>query len=108
MCALRNLNGFHFGKRELKVSFADDDKQGSNLKEKDMEGRDTGEVISSRLTENLSVIDNLRLKGGKGGQHGPSRESLLNTLKYKPISASDCQRFKLNTVEETLDSLTEQ
>lgn len=53
MCALRNLNGFNFGKRELKVSFAADDKQGSNLKEEHMEGKDVAEVVGLRGTEDI-------------------------------------------------------
>ena len=44
--AIRNLNGFQIGKRELKVHFASDDKQGHNLMEEHIRCRDPAEIKS--------------------------------------------------------------
>lgn len=48
MSAIRNLNGFQIGKRELKVSFASDNKQGDNLMEDHIRCRDPAEIKSWR------------------------------------------------------------
>ena len=81
MCALRNLNGFPFGKRDLKVSYATDDKHGSNLKEEHMMGRDGGDVIPRRAIEKIGSEG----VGVKDSLHGPSRESILASMKHKGV-----------------------
>ena len=58
MSAIWNLNGFQIGKRELKVSFASDNKQGDNLMEDHIRCRDSAEIKSwkSMLTTDQMII----------------------------------------------------
>ena len=44
--ALRNLNKSEINGRVLKVDFASDNKNGTNLKEEDVKYRDKGEVVN--------------------------------------------------------------
>ncbi len=43
--ALRNLNKFELNRRELKVDFASDNKNGVNLRPEDVRNRDNGDII---------------------------------------------------------------
>ncbi len=66
--ALRNLNRSEVMRRELKVDYASDGKNGVNLREVDVRERDTGEVI---------------VEGGgcmEGGRHEGGREETLKAL----------------------------
>lgn len=42
--ALRNLNKFDLNKRELKVDFASDNKNGTNLRPEDIQNRDLADI----------------------------------------------------------------
>lgn len=44
--ALRNLNKYDLNRRELKVDFASDNKNGVNLRPEDVRNRDNGEIIN--------------------------------------------------------------
>ena len=44
--ALRNLKSYTLNKRQIKVDFATDDKNGTNLKQKDVIYRDSGEIVN--------------------------------------------------------------
>lgn len=46
--ALRNLNKSEINGRVLKVDFASDNKNGTNLKEEDVKYRDRGEVVNPK------------------------------------------------------------
>lgn len=41
----------------------------------------------------------------KGGIHGPTKESVLASMKYRPFLGTG---YKIDTLEEALDSLDEQ
>ena len=45
--ALRNLNKYDLNRRELKVDFASDNKNGVNIRPEDVRNRDNGEVVVS-------------------------------------------------------------
>jgi cleavage stimulation factor subunit 2 len=52
--ALRNLNRHELLKRELKVDFASDNKNGSNLRSEDITNRDEGaEVLQAQVTTGI-------------------------------------------------------
>ena len=73
-----------------------------------MLGGEDGEIIPLRATENLEQIDHqgfkLRFKPlHSGTNHGPSIESILNSLKYKGIEK---QLPILDSIDEALQSLS--
>lgn len=47
--ALRNLNKYDLNRRELKVDFASDNKNGVNLRMDDVKFRDSGEVVGDNM-----------------------------------------------------------
>ena len=64
--ALRNLNKSEINGRNLKVDFASDNKNGTNLKEEDVKFRDKGELVN--------------LKGDYIVDHEATVEEILNSL----------------------------
>ncbi len=48
--ALRNLNKLELNRRELKVDFASDNKNGVNLRGEEVRNRDLGEIVSGANT----------------------------------------------------------
>ena len=47
--ALRNLNKYDLNRRELKVDFASDNKNGVNLRPEEVRFRDNGEIVTEAL-----------------------------------------------------------
>ncbi len=47
--ALRNLNKYDLNRRELKVDYASDNKNGVNLRAEEVRYRDTGEIINEQM-----------------------------------------------------------
>ena len=72
MSALRNLNRAEVMRRELKVDYASDGKNGVNLREQEMRERDTGEVVLLEPGGNLKCLTGTRHDGG--------REEILKAL----------------------------
>lgn len=64
--ALRNLNKSEINGRNLKVDFASDNKNGTNLREEDVKFRDKGELVN--------------LKGEYLNDYEASVEEILNSL----------------------------
>jgi len=60
--ALRNLDKIDLNRRELKVDFATDNKNGTNLRKDDVNARDKGEIVNAKgqvLTSNDSSMEDL-------------------------------------------------
>ena len=55
--ALRNLNGLDLNGRQLRVDFASDNKNGTNLKEEEVKFRDGGEVYNADAKEVFGVSE---------------------------------------------------
>ncbi|KEJ82712.1 Cleavage stimulation factor 64 [Oxytricha trifallax] len=53
--ALRNLNKHDLNKRELKVDFASDNKNGANLRQEEIRHRDSGEIITN-MADNYKCL----------------------------------------------------
>ncbi|TNV76036.1 hypothetical protein FGO68_gene17202 [Halteria grandinella] len=51
--ALRNLNKYELNRRELKVDYASDGKNGVNLRAEDVRGRDQGEIIEETPSKGI-------------------------------------------------------
>ena len=47
ICAIRKLNKIQINNREIKVDYADDEANGTNLKREEVIARDHGEIIST-------------------------------------------------------------
>eukprot|EP00347_Sterkiella_histriomuscorum_P023847 403333180 len=84
-CALRNLNKSEINGRNLKVDFASDNKNGTNLKEEDVKFRDRGEMVT--------------LKGEYLNDHESSVEEILNSL------STDQEQLLLFGIKDIYDQM---
>ncbi len=69
--ALRNLNKADLNRRELKVDYASDGKNGVNLRIEDIRCRDTGEIVTG---------DGINLRCVTGSYHDCGRDEIIKLL----------------------------